>query len=287
MTLEQIKAFVLTVESGSFKSAADKLGKHASSISELVSNLEIDTGLELFERKPRSLEITEQGKHLYHYAKPILNEVDLFSARVDNLLGARPSEFSLAIDKLLQGPVLSRCYQILQQTYPGIRLKILIGDTLQVNDWVRSGEVSLGIAMSMLEFNPQLTTHKTFGIEAVRIIGSALPQPKNMDELRRIPQIVHRAFNQPHNSHNQVYSHHVIETNDAEEMVSLIEAGMGWGYVPRKYAETAFERGTIAEFEHLPTGYHSWFTEIIYLSGLEADDAVKTFIAEVNKIDSL
>ncbi|GAL18359.1 hypothetical protein JCM19235_6912 [Vibrio maritimus] len=62
MTIEQLNAFVETVECGSFKQASARLGKHTSTVSGLIANLEAELGMELFVRKPRSLEITPKAQ---------------------------------------------------------------------------------------------------------------------------------------------------------------------------------------------------------------------------------
>ncbi len=53
LSLEQLQAFVTTVETGSFSAAARHLGKAQSAISTAVSNLEIDLDNSLFVRSGR------------------------------------------------------------------------------------------------------------------------------------------------------------------------------------------------------------------------------------------
>ena len=62
LSLEQLHAFVATVDCGGVAQAARHIGKHVSTLREQVNNLEIDTGLTLFVRHPRSLEVTEHGE---------------------------------------------------------------------------------------------------------------------------------------------------------------------------------------------------------------------------------
>lgn len=54
LSLEQLQAFVATVETGSFSAAARYLGKAQSAISTAVSNLEIDLDNSLFVRRTLS-----------------------------------------------------------------------------------------------------------------------------------------------------------------------------------------------------------------------------------------
>lgn len=61
LTTEQLEAFVASVETGSFSAAARQLGKVQSGISQQIMNLELDTGLQLFDRSGRYPQLTALG----------------------------------------------------------------------------------------------------------------------------------------------------------------------------------------------------------------------------------
>ena len=71
-SLEQLDAFLASVETGSFSAAARKLGKAQSSVSGLISNMEIDTGFDLFDRTSRSPRLTREGEILLRDIKAVL-----------------------------------------------------------------------------------------------------------------------------------------------------------------------------------------------------------------------
>ena len=76
-----MQAFVLAAELGSFSAAARRMGKAQSAISTAIANLEIDAGVELFDRQGRSPVLTEEGKTLLPHAKGILlGNQEFFSA---------------------------------------------------------------------------------------------------------------------------------------------------------------------------------------------------------------
>lgn len=51
---------------GSFSAAARKLGKSQSTVSTAIANLEIDLGLNLFDRSSRKPMLTEHGRVVLH-----------------------------------------------------------------------------------------------------------------------------------------------------------------------------------------------------------------------------
>lgn len=56
--LDQMQAFVFAAKLGSFSAAARRMGKAQSAKSMAIANLEIDAGVEIFDRQGRSPVLT-------------------------------------------------------------------------------------------------------------------------------------------------------------------------------------------------------------------------------------
>lgn len=76
-SIEQLLAFVTVYEERSFSRAAAKLNKHRTTTGQVITHLEDVLAIELFERVGRSVEPTEDGQLLYHYAKSALEQTKL------------------------------------------------------------------------------------------------------------------------------------------------------------------------------------------------------------------
>lgn len=74
MDLKQLQFFVVSVDSGSFKKAAEVLYTSQPHISKTIKSLETELQLELLERKARGVEVTPAGKKVYDYACRVLME---------------------------------------------------------------------------------------------------------------------------------------------------------------------------------------------------------------------
>ena len=72
--LQQLETLVLCVECGSFSSAARKLGKAQSAVSTAIANLEIDAGIDIFDRSTRIPTLTPHGKRLYIQSLNLLSQ---------------------------------------------------------------------------------------------------------------------------------------------------------------------------------------------------------------------
>lgn len=72
MTLTQLSTFITIVETGSFTSAANRLGYAQSTITTQIKQLETELNCLLFERLGKSLILTQEGTHLVEYAQKML-----------------------------------------------------------------------------------------------------------------------------------------------------------------------------------------------------------------------
>ena len=72
MTFEQILTLEAILQSGSFKSAADKLHKSQPSISMAIKKLEEEFGVLLFSREEYRPQLTAEGKLFFERAIKVL-----------------------------------------------------------------------------------------------------------------------------------------------------------------------------------------------------------------------
>lgn len=74
--IEDLRLFVLVVETGSISKAADKLRIAKSAVSRRLSLLEDRYGTRLIDRVPGVWEVTETGRELYQRATRVVGDVD-------------------------------------------------------------------------------------------------------------------------------------------------------------------------------------------------------------------
>ena len=81
MQLQQLIYFVAVAEQGSFNKAAEKLFTTQPNLSKAIQNLENEINVSIFERTTKGVNLTEEGKKLYQYARTIINQME----RIDGL----------------------------------------------------------------------------------------------------------------------------------------------------------------------------------------------------------
>ncbi|EQD60764.1 Bacterial regulatory protein, LysR domain protein, partial [mine drainage metagenome] len=90
-----LRIFCVAARHRSFKFAADELFLTPSAVSHQIKELEAALGVRLFERKPRSLELTHAGSTLLEQTEPLLEALDLSVARIARGGGRRTLRIQL------------------------------------------------------------------------------------------------------------------------------------------------------------------------------------------------
>lgn len=97
--LKQIQYFVVCAQTGSFGKAAERLFTTQPNVSKVIKSMEADMGEKLFERYAKGIRLTQQGKHVYKYARPILENLQKLQVFDDTkekeslLLSCNPSSW--------------------------------------------------------------------------------------------------------------------------------------------------------------------------------------------------
>ena len=86
--IEELRAFVLIVETGSLTQAADRMGIAVSAVSRRLRDLELRLGTALIQRSTRRLFLNETGQLFYQRAKTVLSTLEDAEQEVQNAGGA-------------------------------------------------------------------------------------------------------------------------------------------------------------------------------------------------------
>jgi DNA-binding transcriptional LysR family regulator len=140
-----LRAFCSVVEHGSLTRAAAVLGVPQSALSRRIAALERLLGGRLFHRTGRGAVPTDLAARLQTRARAILAESD---ALLEEARGERASPagtVDLALVPAVSRPTVSALATRLSRDYPRIRLRAVEGYSGQVEEWLASGRVDIGL----------------------------------------------------------------------------------------------------------------------------------------------
>ena len=144
MTLEQLRIFVAVAEREHMTHAAEALNMTQSAASAAIAALEARHCVKLFDRLGRRIALTSAGKSFLVEAKALLARAFAAEQALADLAGLKTGALTLAASQTIGNywlpPRLSRFVEL----YPGVSIKLHIGNTEEVAALAAAGEVDLG-----------------------------------------------------------------------------------------------------------------------------------------------
>lgn len=252
--LEQLRAFSLSVERGSFSAAAREMGKAQSAVSTAISNLELDLGLELFDRSRREPTLTEEGKALLPQAKALLEQAQLFEGRADSMAAGEEGRLTLAVEESLIGDALEEMLVRFEQAFPQLELELLNPARRDIIRLVQEGRVDIGVLISVMEAGEGYYIKPLRQMAIVAVAGTNHPLSGQM-----LPSFAelgnHRQLRLTSRSGQIVASEQLSSRAWKVEsqyfLMDLVKRGLGWAWVPEHMARPWLDDGsmTLLRFE--------------------------------------
>ena len=144
-TLDQLRQFILTAESGSFSAAARQQGKAQSAVSTAIALLEADLGVQLFDRRQRNAQLSEAGRVLLLEARHVLQQAQALDTRAQALSAGQQASLSLALDEALPYTAISALTSELSAQFPQLELTLLHGTATEICTQVKDQRAQVGV----------------------------------------------------------------------------------------------------------------------------------------------
>ena len=144
MNIQKYKAFVKTVELGSFTKAGDSLGYTQSAVSRMIADLENDWNIILLERNKNDLKLTSDGMLILPYAKNLCNEYEKLQMQIEAIHGLEKGIIRIGTFSSVATHWLPNIIKEFQKDYPGIEYELLLGDYTEIETWIMEGRVDCG-----------------------------------------------------------------------------------------------------------------------------------------------
>ncbi len=248
-SIEQLQAFVATVEQGSFSAAARTLNKVQSAISQHIINLEIDSGFPLFNREGRYPVLTEEGKQLLPYAQATLQQHNRLKQSAEQIFKQEHTDLCIAIDEGIPLNRLSDAISQVSTRYPGVNFELLSASSVDIIELVESKRASTGLLFSEVDLPTGIDFESVGSIQFDVYVSSKHPLAQstvdNLETLTLFRQLLIRSKTSKTSSFQKAYSPNVWYADNYYILMDLVAKGFGWGVLPSHIVQPLLASGEI------------------------------------------
>lgn len=145
MDIKQLKTFVEVATNGSYARTAAIVGVAQSALSRQVSALERAIGDRLFHRTGRGVVLTELGERMLPRARALVADAEAWTDAARGERAEPHGEVTLGAVPVASRGLIAAIAGEIRNSFPGIRLRALEGYSGQVEEWLASGRVEIGI----------------------------------------------------------------------------------------------------------------------------------------------
>ncbi len=252
------RIFYYVAKYKSFTQAAHVLLNNQPNITRSMNNLENQLGCQLFVRSNRGVELTPEGERLFSHVSIAYRQLQAAEMELGQNRELQSGSVSVGVSSSAFHEVLLPKLIKFHSLFPGIRLRLVSADKTQAVLLLKKERIDF--ALSALSEEPEKTESpcRETPLKEFRevLIGSRqcsflADRPRYPAELSGFPLITLGRSAESFEFYRSFYQSlgfspvPDIEASSAEQMLSLIQNGLGIGFLSERLAETALSSGCV------------------------------------------
>ncbi len=268
-TFDQIKVFLAVVDAESFTAAGRRLNRATSAISYAIANLELQLGVELFDRETtRRPRLTDAGGAVLARARTLAATVDELRACVSGLLGGLEAEVSLVVDVMFPRERLTAVLHEFDMRHPTVRLRLHVEALEGAAGFVAAGGAVIGVGGGMHSSHSELTVIHA-GTTAMIPVAAPYHALARMEVIPAGASRHHRQLVLTGRSSTDkatdvgIFGEQTWRIADLGAKHDLLLVGMGWGYMPEHLVARDLAEGRLVRLA-LPEGSGTYPFQVLY-----------------------
>ncbi|MGY0011895.1 LysR family transcriptional regulator [Bacillus anthracis] len=148
MTITQLQVLIKTIELGSFTKAARVLNMTQPAVSHAISSIESELGVTILIRdKRKGLIVTDVGSRILVHIREILNGVEKIEQEVAMEKGHEVGTIRIGSFPSASAHFLPKMINHFKEKYPNLEVVLYEGTIKEVEDWLVSRVVDIGIVI--------------------------------------------------------------------------------------------------------------------------------------------
>lgn len=252
---EQVPLFLTVLDSGSFSAAARRLGRVPSAVSMAMGQLEVELGLQLFDRTGREPRPTAAALALEPQARLLAQQLQLLNQQAQALHEGLEQRLTLAIAPELLTTDWTQALRPVVEQYPSLVVEVLAAPQDDALNMLHTGRAQLALVFE----RPAMDAREDFceqGHETLVAVMSpqhpwcalqsegVLPA-LDMSQLATMRQVLVASRDLSLRDTRFVFSHKLWRADNHAAALALIASGLCWGWLPQSLVEAQIARGEL------------------------------------------
>jgi DNA-binding transcriptional LysR family regulator len=291
---DNIAIFLAVLDHGSFSAAARALGRVPSAVSMAIAQLEAELDLQLFERRSREVRPTESARALEPEARQMAGQLRRLKAHALSLHQGLEERLTLAIAPELLSAAWSDPLARLAEEFPSLEVEVLTAPQADALRMLHDGTAQLALIYERLHVDERESFQELGSEMLVAVISPRHPLALErngrfrLEDLVDMRQIAIVSRDVAAADHRVLVSRKVWRTDSHLATLRLVQAGLGWAYLPRRLAAPMLASGELLGigFAHMSNQVRLW-VDVVWLNDRPLGLGAQRLIALMQDIAGL
>ncbi|MFF8841145.1 LysR family transcriptional regulator [Streptomyces sp. NPDC015127] len=250
INLDRLEAFVVASEAGSFSAAARVLGKAQSSLSEAISQLEIELGLDLFDRSTRIPRLTPAGERMVLEARTVLDRARAFESQAAAFAAGTTDSLTISVSVPLRTIVEPLQEFAGRYPYTNLVVRSPLG-TGRASEDVLAGRAAIGVAFTDPDYDRALGFRRLGNLILMHVVhrSHVLAGRRRLSfaDMREHRRLLYAEAGTLHPTAEYLQTAQTWRIHDYGVLMEMARAGLGWATVPRQFVVDGLASGEFVE----------------------------------------
>lgn len=250
ISYDYYRIFYYVASCGSVSQAAAQLRNNQPNLTRAIKNLEGELDCTLFLRTNRGMRLTPEGERLFAHIRVAFQQIERGEAELQELRELRRGSVTISASEIALRGILQPVLRKFCRLHPNVALKISNHTTPQAVEALKNGLADLAVVTTPLTPEDGLRFRRLRSVRE-RAVCAGFPElygrPVTPEELLRYPIVSLGAQSTSYQLYSGYFAAHGlafspdIEAATADQILPLVEAGLGIGFVTEDFLHGAPE----------------------------------------------
>ncbi|OMP68437.1 LysR family transcriptional regulator [Domibacillus epiphyticus] len=234
MDLKNVHTFITIAREMSFAQASHILQLSQPSVTARIQTLEQELGKSLFVRSKRAIKLTKEGEAFLPYALKLMEIESVVKEKLSSLNEKMEGKVTIGATALWSVYVLPAILGNILKNYPGIELKMMTGNSVQITEMLLQDQIDIGLVSSKVK-KPEVKQYHLSACELSVVCSpehSFADREVDMAELIKAPMVTYQQKSDAWAQIRKIFSEFNVTPNIAMELNQIEAAKQMVSYSP-------------------------------------------------------